>query len=156
MSINPPTTRGLSLGVDRHHYALDAKSFRRFTDQLRSLDRRRVHTHFVCSRQQHIADVDQTSNATPNRKRHKALFGSAFDNIDHCSPVIRTSGDIKKNQLVSTLPIVLFCAFYRITRIPELYKFRALYDAALGYIEARNDSFGKHAGNDKSQMTDDK
>ena len=56
--------------------------------------------------------------------------------------MIRAGSDIEKNQLVSTLPIVLFCTFYWVTCIPELNKFCALYDAALGYIEARNDSFG--------------
>jgi hypothetical protein len=70
--------------------------------------------------------------------------------------MIGAGSDIEKNQLVSTLSIVLFRAFYRITCIPELYKFCALYDAALGYVEARNDSFSQHAMNDKSQMTDDK
>jgi hypothetical protein len=106
------------------------------------LDRRGVHAHFVRSRQQHIADVTQASNAAPNRQRHKTLFGGAFHHVDHRFPMIRAGSDIEKNQLVSTLPIVLFCTFYWVTCIPELNKFCALYDAALGYIEARNDSFG--------------
>jgi hypothetical protein len=70
--------------------------------------------------------------------------------------MIGAGSDIEKNQLVSTLPIVLFRAFYRITCVPELYEFCALYDSALGYIEARDDSFSQHARNDKSQMRDDK
>jgi hypothetical protein len=42
------------------------------------------------------------------------------------------------------LSIVLFCTFHRVTCIPELYEFCALHDTAIGHIEARNDSFGKH------------
>jgi hypothetical protein len=80
------------------------------------------------------------------------LFGGAFHDIDHRSPMIRAGSDIEKNQFVSTLPVVLFRTFHRITCIPELDKFRALYDTALGYIETRYDSFRQHA----EKMTNDR
>src|SRR3984893_11867637 len=150
MRVDSPLTWSRSLGVDGDHDTLNAESLGRTANQFWFLDCRGVDAHFIGSRQQHLPDICGSSNTSPDRERHKTLFGRAPHYVDHRSPIVRRGRDIEKNEFIGLLAIVFHRAFHRIPSVAQLQKLRSFHDPAISDIEARNDSFSQHLSEIKS------
>jgi hypothetical protein len=144
MGKDSPATRSGLFGVDGNDDALGTKGGCRFGNQVRFSERRRIHADLVGARQQHLANIRDCANTATDRKRHEAFFSCSFHYIEHCAPIIRRSGDVKKHEFIRALAVIFDRTFDRIACIPQLEKLCAFNDPSFGHIQAWNNTLGQH------------
>lgn len=121
-----------------------AEFLRRFADQRRVSDRRGIDGDLVRTRREHGAEVLRRTDAAAHRERYEYLLARAADDIVRRGAVFATGGDIQKDDLVRTDPIVRFRRFHGIARVDEIDEIDALHHAPLVDIEAGYDAFTQH------------
>ena len=138
-------------GVEGDDDALAAELFRPGANEVRRGQRRRIDADLVGAGAEHGLHVLDGADAAADRKRHKAFFGDALDDIDHGLSCVRTGGDIEKNHFVGALLVV---AKGQLNGLADVAQFARLGfaeadaagDLAVVDVQAGNDAFGEHAG----------
>ena len=126
------------LGIHGNHDTLRAKSLRRLAHKLGIGDRRRIDSNLVCPRVKHCANVFQGANATTDGQGNKHLTGDSLDRVYGGLSSLVTGSDIQKGNLVGSGITVALGYLHRITRVADIEKLNALYDASILAIQTGN------------------
>ena len=139
-----PLVVGYLLGVDADTYALASEDVSAVLDELRILNCLRVYGYLVRTGSQCIAYVIDGLYSAAHCERYEYLFRSVAHYVKEHAASLERSRYIVENQLVRALLVVLSCALNGISDIADSLKINALYDLAVPYIKARDNSFCKH------------
>ena len=140
--VDVPLAGAVPPGVDRQHHCLRAEFAAQLGDQLRTPHRGRVDRDFVCARHQDAAGVGDGANSAAYRQRDEDFARGARDDIRHDFARIAGGRYVEEDQFVGAVAIVAVGQFHGIARIAQVDEIDALYDAAAGDIQTRNDPFG--------------
>ena len=129
--------------VNRHHNALVAHPVGRSGDDVGREYGGCVYRALVGAGPQHRDNVVGRSDAAADRQWYEDLVGRATYHIDHRRSVVRASRNIEEDQLIGSLMVVKGGQLDRVAGIAQVEELGSLDDAAIGYIEAGDDTFGE-------------
>src|SRR6185437_5305066 len=129
-----------ALHVHRKHHRLRTELPRQLRNQLRALDRRRIHGHFIRPRAQHGLPLIERTNSAARRQRNAQLSSDATDRIEKGRAAFARGADIENYQFVGAFAVVARRQRLRIADIAEALEFNSLDDAAGIHIETRDDA----------------
>ena len=154
-----PAIGGDALGIDGDDDALAAEFFGAVGDEFGRGDGGRVDADFVGTGFKHDTHVGHGADAAADGEGHEATIGNALDDIDHGGAAVGAGGDVEKDHFIGTLLIVTNGEFDGITDVTEFAGFGfaeldAAGDLASVDVEAWDDSFGEHCGQNVRRGTE--
>lgn len=144
VGIDAPTAGRVAFGIDGEDDALGAESVCGIGDERGVVDGSGIDAHFIGSGEEHGTEVLGGADATADGEGHEALGGGLGDDFHHGRAVVARGGDVKENEFVGPLAVVLPGAFYGVAGIDEVEEADPFDDTAVGDIEARDDPFSEH------------
>ena len=143
MNIDLPRIHFALLRIDCGNDALRAEVSRRFRDQRRIFDARRVDAHFVGAGIEQRADIVDRIDAASDGQRDENLIGHRLDHVVEKPAIFDAGADVQERDLVSSLLVIAPRNFDRVAGITQVDEIHALDDASLGDVEARDDALGE-------------
>ncbi len=146
---NFPAIWGSFFGIDTDDDALAAEAGGARGDEVWGGEGAGVDADLIGAAFEHEAHVVDCADASADGERHKAMGGSAFDDIDHRVAALGTGGDIEEDHFIGALFVVADGEFDRVADDAEATVFGAAeLDTASDFtvvdIEAGNDAFREH------------
>ena len=129
------------LGINSHNNTLRTKALGGLAYKIGIKHCRRVNTHLIGTRIKHAANIFAGTNAATYSKGYKHLASHAFYRVHHGVTVFVGSADIQKGDFIGTLFVIALGYFYRVTRIADINKLHAFNNAAVFYIQTRDNTF---------------
>src|SRR5690606_35574411 len=114
-----------------HHTALRAETLRCLPHEFRILYRRGVDGDLVGTSIEHLPNVIEGSNPSPDGKRNKHLSGNGFYRLNGCRPTITAGGNIKEGDFVSALIAITLGNFPRVSGITNVHEPHTLHHATV-------------------------
>ena len=107
-------------------------------------DRGAVDRDLVRTRPQDLAGEIGGADAATDGERDEQDVRDVSGERDDRRPALRRRGDVEEDELVPALEVVALRELDRVSGVPEVGEARALHDAAVLHIEARDDPFREH------------
>jgi hypothetical protein len=120
---------------------LRAVALRGFGHQLWRLHRGGVDAHLVRAGVQECPDVVDFRHPAAYRQWDEDLIGDRLDHVVEQRARLHAGGDVQKCQLVGALRVVAASDLDRVAGVAQVDEVDALYDAAVGDVEAGDDAF---------------
>ena len=133
-----------ALCVNRRDNALTAELVRRLADKLGTVNRRGVYRNLVGSCPEQRVKIVNAPDSAAYGEGDKDSIRDLFHHINSNISRIARRGDVEEHKLIRALNIVLLCALNRIACVNEVYKAHTLYNSAVFYVEAGDNSFCVH------------
>src|SRR4051794_7884608 len=137
-----PGRRGARIDGDDDRLAPEAS--RAAVDQRGIRDGRRVERDLVGAGTQDVAHLLDASDAASDRQRDECAPGRAFDDVEKRAAAFGRCRDVEEDKFVRALRGITLGKLGRITLVDEVDETRALDDAAVGDIKARDDAPAEH------------
>src|SRR5579863_4498985 len=134
---------GLSNGLDGNDDRGGAELLCCLSDQLGSLNSRRVQRHFVCSRAQGLADVFQGPKPSPNGEGNEDLLRSFRHDFQETISLIETRDDIHVKELVRPLLIIVMREPLGFPQDAQSFEVDSLHEIRSFDVKARDDSYAQ-------------
>ena len=140
MGENFPATIGHAPRVDAADRALAAEAVGDVGDQFGARDRGAVHRDLVGAREQQRARIVGAAHPAADGERHEADFGGAADHVEQRAATLMAGADVEEAQLVGARGVIGARRLDRVARVAQVDEVDALDDAAVGDVEAGDDT----------------
>ena len=107
-------------------------------------DGRRVERDLVGPRPEHVAHLVHGTDPTAHRERDERASRGPLDDVEEGSAALGSGRDVEEDDLVGAFEGVALGELGRIALVDEVDEARALDDAAVGHVEARDHAAAEH------------
>ena len=126
--------------INRSHHALAAETCGDIRNDLRPRNRCAVDRNLIRACQQQRARILCAAHAATDGQRHEAYFRGTPDHINDRAAPFMACANVQKAKLIRARRIICLRLLHRVTGVAQVDKVHTLDHAAIGYVEAGNDT----------------